>query len=77
KRIEDLARTGSKEAAQQLLNQLQQMMENMQAGRPRQGQPGDDNKMSDLLDKLGELLQRQQDLLDRTHKADPRGQRPQ
>ncbi|MBR7513760.1 DUF4175 family protein, partial [Mycobacterium tuberculosis] len=35
KRIEDLARTGSKEAAQQLLNQLQQMMENMQAGRPR------------------------------------------
>jgi uncharacterized protein (TIGR02302 family) len=75
KRIEDLARTGSKEAAQQLLNQLQQMMENMQAGRPRQQGPnGDDGRMSELLDKLAELMQRQQDLLDRTHKANPNGQ---
>lgn len=78
KRIEDLARTGSKEAAQQLLNQLQQMMENMQAGRPRpQGPDGDNSKMSEMLDKLAELMQRQQDLLDRTHKANPNGQQQQ
>jgi uncharacterized protein (TIGR02302 family) len=75
KRIEDLARTGSKEAAQQLLNQLQQMMENMQAGRSQpRGQDGQDSKTSELLDKLAELMQRQQDLLDRTHKANPNGQ---
>jgi uncharacterized protein (TIGR02302 family) len=78
KRIEDLARTGSREAAQQLLNQLQQMLENMQAGRPRQSpnQQGD-SRMSELLDKLGDLLQRQQDLYDRTFKADPRSQQQQ
>ncbi|MEX6506931.1 TIGR02302 family protein [Jiella sp. M17.18] len=65
--IENLAKSGSKEAAQQLLSQLQQMMDNLQAmrpGRPQQGQP---NAMQQQMNKLGELLQKQQQLRDQTY----------
>lgn len=71
-RIEDLARTGSKDAAKQLLSQLQQMLENLQAGRPQQRQQGQQNEMNEALDRLGEMIQRQQQLMDRTHRMDPR-----
>ena len=68
-RIEDLAKSGSKEAAQQLLSELQQMMDNLQAMRPgqqRQGQ-GQQNPMQEQMNKLGEMLQRQQQLRDQTY----------
>ncbi len=72
RQIEDLAKTGSRDAAKQLLSQLQQMLENLQAGRPQQGQQGQQSEMSENLDKLGEMIQRQQQLMDRTHRMDPR-----
>ncbi|TFF18755.1 TIGR02302 family protein [Jiella endophytica] len=68
-RIEDLAKSGSKDAAQQLLSELQQMMDNLQAMRPgqqRQGQ-GQQNQMQQQMNKMGELLQRQQQLRDQTY----------
>ncbi|MCE7027867.1 TIGR02302 family protein [Jiella avicenniae] len=68
-RIEDLAKSGSKDAAQQLLSELQQMMDNLQAMRPgqqRQGQ-GQQNPMQEQMNKLGEMLQRQQQLRDQTY----------
>ncbi|NDW05130.1 TIGR02302 family protein [Jiella pacifica] len=68
-RIEDLAKSGSKEAAQQMLSELQQMMDNLQAMRPgqqRQGQ-GQQNPMQEQMNKLGEMLQRQQQLRDQTY----------
>lgn len=77
-RIEDLAKTGSRDAARELLSQLQQMMENLQAARPQPGQQGQQGEMSQMLDQLGEMIQRQQQLMDRTHRMDPRNQgRPQ
>ena len=68
-RIEDLAKSGSKDAAQQLLSELQQMMDNLQAMRPGQQRPGEgqQNPMQEQMNKMGELLQRQQKLRDQTY----------
>lgn len=69
--IENLAKTGSRDAAQQMLSQLQQMMENLEASRSQQGQEGQNGEMNQALDKLGEMIQRQQQLMDKTFKMDP------
>ncbi|MBB4005689.1 TIGR02302 family protein [Aurantimonas endophytica] len=66
-RIEDLAKSGSKDAAQQMLSELQQMMDNLQAMRPGQQQGGEQNAMQEQMNKMGELLQRQQQLMDQTY----------
>lgn len=61
-RIEDLARSGARDAARQMLEQLQAMLDNLRMARPGQsGQQRDSN-----LDKLGNMIQRQQKLRDRT-----------
>jgi uncharacterized protein (TIGR02302 family) len=63
-RLENLARSGAKDAARQLLQQLQEMMENLQAGMP-DGNDGDEDMMS-ALDELGDMIHQQQQLRDRT-----------
>jgi uncharacterized protein (TIGR02302 family) len=66
-RLEDLSRNGSKDAARQLLQQLEQMMENLQMASP--GQNGDDNDdMMSQLDELSDMIQKQQELRDRTYR---------
>ena len=46
-RLENLARSGNKDAARQLLEQLQSMLENLQMARPgAQGDDGDDDDMN-------------------------------
>lgn len=65
--IENLARSGQRDQAQQLLSELQHMMNNLQAGRPQQGQQGQNSPMRKQMDKLGELMQQQQQLMDQTH----------
>jgi uncharacterized protein (TIGR02302 family) len=64
-RLENLARNGAKDAARQLLQQLQQMMENLQTASPDQNGDDMDDMMSQL-DELGDMIQKQQDLRDRT-----------
>jgi uncharacterized protein (TIGR02302 family) len=64
-RLERLARSGSKDAARALLDQLQSMLENLQTARPGQGMDGDDDMMSSL-DELGDMIRKQQQLRDRT-----------
>lgn len=69
--IENLARSGNRDAAQQLLSELQRMMNNLQAGRPQQGQQGQDNsQMRQQMDKLGQILRDQQRLMEETFKLD-------
>src|SRR5262249_51747860 len=63
-RLENLARSGAKDAARQLLQQLQEMMENLQAGMPDMNE-GDEDMMS-ALDELGDMIHQQQQLSDRT-----------
>jgi uncharacterized protein (TIGR02302 family) len=67
-RLENMARLGNKDAAKQLLDQLQQMLENLQtAQQGAQGDQGDDDMMS-ALDELGDMIRKQQQLRDKTFK---------
>jgi uncharacterized protein (TIGR02302 family) len=64
-RLEQMARSGAKDAARRLLQELQQMLENLQMARPGQPMDGDDDMMSSL-DELGDMIRKQQQLRDRT-----------
>ena len=82
-RMERLARSGQKDAARQLLEQLQQMLENLQMARPG-GEMGEDgDEMQSALDELSDMIRRQQQLRDRTfrqgqdQRRQQRGQRGQ
>ena len=65
-RMEQLARSGAKDAAKKLLEELQQMLENLQMAQP--GQQGDDmdDDMMSALDELGNMIREQQNLRDKT-----------
>ena len=64
-RMERLSRSGDKEAAKQLLDQLQQMLENLQMAQP--GQSGDQD-MEQALNELGDMIRKQGQLRDKTFK---------
>jgi uncharacterized protein (TIGR02302 family) len=64
-RMERLSRSGDKEAAKQLLEQLQQMLENLQMAQPGQSGDGD---MEQALNELGDMIRKQQQLRDKTYK---------
>ena len=80
-RLENLARSGAKDAARQLLDQLSQMLENLQMARPGDSGDDDSDDMMSALDELGNMIGKQQQLRDRTFKQGQdqrqRGQRGQ
>jgi uncharacterized protein (TIGR02302 family) len=63
--MERLSRSGDKDAAKQLLDQLQQMLENLQMAQPGQSGDGD---MEQALNELGDMIRKQQQLRDKTFK---------
>jgi uncharacterized protein (TIGR02302 family) len=67
--LENLARSGSREQAQQLLSEMQRMLNNMQTAR-RNNQQQQNNPMREQIDKLGELMQKQQRLMEDTHRTE-------
>jgi uncharacterized protein (TIGR02302 family) len=67
-RLENLARSGNKDAARQLLEQLQSMLENLQTARPGAQADDDDDDMMSALDELGDMIRKQQQLRDKTFK---------
>jgi uncharacterized protein (TIGR02302 family) len=66
-RMENLARSGNREAARRLLEEMQAMLENLRTARPGQMQQGEDDMMS-ALDELGDMIRKQQQLRDKTFK---------
>jgi uncharacterized protein (TIGR02302 family) len=66
-----LARSGAQQQAREMLSQLQDMLENLKAARPGQAQHGGDAEQ--MMRGLRDLMQRQQQLLDRSFRAQ-RGQ---
>ncbi|RDL50285.1 hypothetical protein BLJAPNOD_01405 [Ensifer sp. M14] len=68
--IENLARSGARDQARQMLSELQRMMNNLQAGRGQQQQGEQNSAMRQQMDKLGQLMQEQQRLMDETFKLD-------
>jgi uncharacterized protein (TIGR02302 family) len=66
-RIENLARSGSRDAARRMLDELQAMLDNL--SRNRQARSGDQQGDSDsMLDELSRMIQEQQRLRDRTYR---------
>ena len=66
-RLEQMARSGAKDAAKRMLQELQSMLNNLQMARPGQqmDQDGDDDMMQ-ALDELQDMIRKQQQLRDRT-----------
>jgi hypothetical protein len=66
--LEELARSGARDAARELLSQLQSMMENLQAMQRGATDPNASAMMQGL-NQLGDMIRRQQDLMNRTFRA--------
>jgi uncharacterized protein (TIGR02302 family) len=63
--IENMARSGARDAAQELLAQLENILRNLQPGMAGQMDQGD-SPMGQMLQELGELMRNQQQLMDET-----------
>ena len=76
--IEKLAQSGAKDAAEQMLSELENILRNLQPGMPQQGQL-QDGPMNEMLDGLSDLMRQQQKLMDDTQRMpqDGMGQDPQ
>ncbi|HEX5321792.1 MAG TPA: TIGR02302 family protein [Stellaceae bacterium] len=70
-RARDLARGGQREQARQMLSQLQNMLENLRAARPGENRRGS-SQTQQTMRGLEELMQKQQQLLDRSFRAQRR-----
>ncbi len=69
--IENLARSGNRDAAQQMLSELQRLMNNLQTARPQRGQQQQENsQLTQQMNKLGQILRDQQKLMDETFRLD-------
>ncbi len=77
--IEDLAKSGSQDAARQMLSEMQRMMDNLRAGRHEQQRQAEGNELNQRLDELSELMQQQQRLMEesfRMQRQQEQGLRP-
>lgn len=72
--IENLARSGAREQAQQLLSQMRDILENLRNARPQQASP-EQRQMSQSLEELADMINRQQRLMDDTFRLDSQGNR--
>ncbi len=64
--IENMAKTGARDAAKQMLGQMRELLENLNRGGPPQ--PSKQAKeMRKQLDQLGKMIMKQRKLLDETH----------
>jgi len=61
----DLARSGARDAAKDLLAQFRDILENMQPGQQQAGQQGE-GSLNEMLRDLSDLIRQQRDLLDET-----------
>ena len=68
--IENLAKSGNRDQAEQLLSQLQDMMNNLQAGRQQQPGQNGQSEMRQQMDKLGDIMRRQQQMMNETFRLD-------
>ena len=72
--IEKLAKSGARDAAQQMLSELENILQNLQPGRPQQANPQRNSPMARMLDQLSEMMRRQQQLMDQTFRMPQNGQ---
>jgi uncharacterized protein (TIGR02302 family) len=68
-RARELAKNGQREAARQLLSQLQNMLENLRMAGPGRGSQPATDQAQQMMRGMREMMQRQQRLLDRSFRA--------
>jgi uncharacterized protein (TIGR02302 family) len=67
--IDKLSKSGNNEAAEKLLSQLEDILRNLKPGMPQQGQAqNQESPLSQMLDKLSDLMRKQQKLMDETQR---------
>jgi uncharacterized protein (TIGR02302 family) len=69
----ELARSGARDAARDLLSQLQNMLENLRANPFAQGMDQNTRNAFDMMRDMDSMMQRQQELLDRSFERSQRG----
>jgi uncharacterized protein (TIGR02302 family) len=70
KQLEQMAKQGSKQQAQEMLSQLRDLLDRLQSGRMARGQQqqnGRGQQMMQMLNQFGDLIGKQQRLMDETH----------
>ncbi len=70
-RMEEAARNGTREEAEAMLDQMQEMFENMRSAEEDEESPAE-QEMRKQMDELGKLLRDQQALRDETFRSDQR-----
>ncbi len=65
--LEELSKGGANDLAQQLLEELNQLLQNLEPGQNRQGADGQGD-MDQMMQGLGDLMRRQQRLMDETQR---------
>ncbi|MGD9614210.1 MAG: TIGR02302 family protein [Alphaproteobacteria bacterium] len=68
-RAREMARSGARDQARELLSQLQEMLENLRTAQPGQMQQQGEGQAQQMMRGLQQLMQRQQQLLDRSFRA--------
>lgn len=68
----ELAKSGARDAAQELLAQLQNILENLRAQPLAEGMEGEFNDAHRLMSQMEDMLNQQQDLLDRSFERSQR-----
>ncbi|WP_273757555.1 TIGR02302 family protein [Bartonella sp. AU55XJBT] len=70
--IEEMAKTGSSLAAEQLLAEIEQTLDHLhvQKGNQNEGDKSQSAQMKEKMDKLGDLMRRQQEILNETHQLE-------
>ncbi|HRD77866.1 MAG TPA: DUF4175 family protein, partial [Hyphomicrobiaceae bacterium] len=69
--LENMARQGDRDMAQQMLNELRDMLERLQPGGSRQAD-GQGQELMEMMDEFGNIIGREQQLLDDTFKQQRR-----
>lgn len=72
-RLEELAKSGARDQAQEMLSQLQNMMNNLQMGQHQRQQGDGQNQAQQQMNELGNILREQQELMNDTFKRSQRG----
>ncbi|MCZ2327883.1 TIGR02302 family protein [Bartonella sp. F02] len=76
--IEEMAKTGFSSAAEQLLAEMEQVLDHLHVFRNSQMENKEDNptaQMKEKIDQLGDLMRRQQEILNDTHQLEMENRR--
>ena len=71
--IKKLSESGSKEAAEKLLSELDKLLQNLQPGQGDQADQNGDPGLQEKLDELSNMMRRQQELMDKTQRLPQNG----